>query len=279
MVIFLIIYVKELPTMVFFTNLVNMTEIHIDKNPNKKLYFASDFHLGTPDLKKSREREFRIIKWLNAIKADAAAIFLLGDIFDFWYEYKEVIPKGFARFQGKIAELTDSGIPVIIFSGNHDMWMKGYLSEELGAIIYHEPTALFYGESKLLIGHGDGLGPGDTKYKVLKMLFKSNLARWLFSRLHPNFSLSLGHAWSKNSRINDSDFEGESFNEKEFLLQYCKQIEKNQHFDFYIFGHRHLHLDMEVSPTSRYINLGEWVNHSRYASFSNGNLELIDFEA
>lgn len=255
-----------------------MIEIHIDTVHNQKLYFASDFHLGTPNMEKSREREFKIIKWLDSIKADAAAIFLLGDVFDFWYEYKNVIPKGFARFQGKIAELTDSGIPVIIFTGNHDMWMKDYLSEELGVIIYHEPAALFTGESKLLIGHGDGLGPGDAKYKLLKKLFKSKVARWLFSRIHPNLSLSLGHAWSKNSRINDADFKGESFNEKEFLFQYCTQMEQSQHFDYYIFGHRHIRLDMEVSSTSRYINLGEWVNNSRYAAFSSGKLNLIDFE-
>ena len=255
-----------------------MVEIHIESEDNKKLYFASDFHLGTPNLAKSREREFKIIRWLESIKADASAIFLLGDIFDFWYEYKKVIPKGFSRFQGKIAELTDIGIPVIIFSGNHDMWMNDYLSEELGVIIYHETASLSTGKTQLLIGHGDGLGPGDNKYKIMRKVFKSRIARWAFSRLHPNFSLQLGHSWSKSSRINNSDFEGESFNEKEYLYQYCQQIEKEQHFDYYIFGHRHLHLDMKVSPTSRYINLGEWVNHARYASLANGKLELIDFE-
>lgn len=255
-----------------------MIEIHIETEADQKLYFASDFHLGTPNLTKSREREFKIINWLDSIKSDAAAIFLLGDIFDFWYEYKKVIPKGFARFQGKLAELTDSGISVIIFSGNHDMWMNDYLTEELGVIIYHEPAILSSGSSKLLIGHGDGLGPGDTKYKMLKWLFKSKVARWAFSRIHPNFSLWLGHSWSRNSRINDSDFEGESLNEKEYLFQYCKEMEKKQHFDYYIFGHRHLHLNMEVNATSRYINLGEWVNKSRYASFNNGKLSLIDFE-
>ena len=255
-----------------------MIEIHIESEPTQKLYFASDFHLGTPNPESSREREFKILRWLDSIKSDASAIFLLGDIFDFWYEYKKVIPKGFARFQGKIAELTDSGISVIIFSGNHDMWMNDYLSDELGAIIYHEPASLLIGKNRLLIGHGDGLGPGDTKYKILKAVFKSKIARWAFSRLHPNFSLQLGHSWSLSSRINSSDFEGESYDEKEYLFQYCKQIEKDQHYDYYIFGHRHLHLDMEVSATSRYINLGEWVNHSRYASFSQGKLDLVDFE-
>ncbi len=255
-----------------------MTEIHIDSTPDKKLYFASDFHLGTPSYEKSSEREQKIIRWLNSIQRDAAAIFLLGDVFDFWFEYKKVIPKGFARFQGKIAEIVDAGIPVIIFSGNHDMWMGDYLSEELGAIIYHNPAALYVGEQRLLIGHGDGLGPGDNNYKLLKKVFKSNAARWLFSRLHPNFSLGLGQAWSKSSRINSTDFEGEVAKENEYLYQYCKAVEEKEHFDYYIFGHRHLQLDMKINDSSRYINLGEWVNHSRYASLKQGKLELIDFE-
>lgn len=255
-----------------------MIEIHIEATQDKNVYFASDFHLGTPTLAKSREREMKIIRWLDSIKEDASAIFLLGDIFDFWYEYKKVIPKGFARFQGKLAEITDSGIPVIVFSGNHDMWMNNYLSDELGVSIYHEPARLHVGTTKLLVGHGDGLGPGDFKYKVLKKMFKSKIARWAFSRIHPNFSLSLGHAWSKKSRINGTDFENFSFKEKEYLYQYCVQIEETNHHDYYIFGHRHLHLDMKVGSHSKYVNLGEWVNHSRYAVLTNDRLDLVDFE-
>jgi len=256
-----------------------MIEIHLDSTPNQKLYFASDFHLGTPNHEASRKREDKIIRWLDSIKHDASAIFLLGDIFDFWYEYSKVIPKGFARFQGKIAELTDSGIQVILFTGNHDLWMKDYLSQELGVIIYHEKAALLIGESKLMIGHGDGLGPGDKKYKILKWLFKNSLLQWAFSRIHPNFALKLAHAWSKKSRISGSAYEDHSFHEEEYLFQFCKATEEHNHFDFYLFGHRHLQLNMAVNDSSRYINLGEWVHHSRYATFSNGNLELIDFEA
>ncbi len=255
-----------------------MIELNLEPNPEKKLYFASDFHLGTPNLTQSRARELKIIRWLNAIENDAQAIFLLGDIFDFWYEYRKVIPKGFARFQGKIAALTDSGIPVIFFGGNHDMWMKDYFSEELGVQIFHEPVALAIGQTKLYIGHGDGLGPGDGQYKLLKKLFKNKMARWAFSRLHPNFSLSLGQAWSKKSRINGVGYENKSFGKDEFLFQFCQQVEKTQHFDYYIFGHRHLHLDMPVGTNSRYINLGEWVNHSRYAMLEQDKLTLIDFE-
>lgn len=256
-----------------------MIEIHLDVQPNQKLYFASDFHLGAPDYESSRKREDKLIRWLNEVQKDAAAIFLLGDVFDFWYEYKKVIPKGFVRFQAKLAELTDAGIPVAIFTGNHDMWMNDYLSIELGVSIHHEPAKLLVGDSKLLIGHGDGLGPGDRKYKLLKKLFKNKAARWAFSRLHPNLAFGLAHSWSKNSRINTSEYENESFEEDEFLYQYCKDIEQNEHFDYYLFGHRHIHLNMEIGTSSRYINLGEWVNNSRYATFSNGNLELIDFES
>ncbi|MCB0495041.1 MAG: UDP-2,3-diacylglucosamine diphosphatase [Cyclobacteriaceae bacterium] len=256
-----------------------MIEIHIEASQNQKLYFASDFHLGVPDHITSHKREAKIIRWLESIRSDAAAIFLLGDVFDFWYEYRKVIPKGFARFQGKLAELTDSGTPIIIFSGNHDMWMQDYLTDELGVSIYHEPAKLFVGDTKLLIGHGDGLGPGDTKYKLLKKVFKNSFARWCFSRVHPNLALTLAHSWSRSSRISTSEYEEESFNEKEYLFQYSSGIEKKEHFDYYIFGHRHIHLDMKVGATSRYINLGEWVNNSRYASLSNGQLDLVDFES
>ena len=253
-----------------------MIDIHIDAQSNQKLYFASDFHLGAQNT--SRKREAKVVRWLETIRKDAAAIFLLGDVFDFWYEYKKVIPKGFARFQGKVAEITDSGIPVIIFSGNHDMWMKDYLSEEIGVSIYHEPAKLYAGNTKLLIGHGDGLGPGDLKYKMLKKLFKNKVARWCFSRVHPNLAFQLAHSWSRSSRVSSSAYEEQSFEEKEYLYQYCLQVEENEHFDYYIFGHRHIHLDMKVGANSRYLNLGEWVHNSRYAEFSNGHLELIDFE-
>lgn len=256
-----------------------MIDIHIDAQPNQKLYFASDFHLGAPNKESSLIREAKVVRWLESTRKDAAAIFLLGDVFDFWYEYKRVIPKGFARFQGKVAEITDSGIPVVIFSGNHDMWMADYLTEEIGVSIYHEPAKLNVGDRKLLIGHGDGLGPGDHKYKLLKKLFKNKVARWCFSRVHPNLAFYLAHNWSQSSRVNTSAYEEKSFEEKEYLYQYCLDVEKKEHFDYYIFGHRHIHLNMEVGTNSRYINLGEWVHNSRYAELFNGQLELIDFES
>ncbi len=235
---------------------------------DKKIYFASDFHLGVPNYASSLEREKRIIAWLDQIKRDAHSIYLLGDIFDFWFEYKHAIPKGFIRFQGKLAELRDAGIPIYFFTGNHDMWMFDYFTKELGIVIYREPQTLHINGKVLLIGHGDGLGPGDSMYKIQKMFFNSKVCQWLFARIHPNLGMGIAQLWSKQSRLANTKRE-EKFNgeENEFLLSFCKAIEKETHHDFYVFGHRHLPLDLEVGVNSRYINLGEWVHFNTYAEF------------
>ncbi|MFO7259197.1 MAG: UDP-2,3-diacylglucosamine diphosphatase [Bacteroidota bacterium] len=244
----------------------------------KKIYFASDFHLGTPDAASSLERERRITAWLDSIRHDAHAIFLLGDIFDFWFEYRRAIPKGFIRFQGKLAELRDQGLPIAFFTGNHDMWMFDYFPHELGIPIYREPQVMQVGNQRLLIGHGDGLGPGDKTYKIIKRFFNSRICQWLFARIHPNLGIRIAHAWSRHSRITNTKreerFAGE---ENEFLLIYCRELEKRVHHDFYIFGHRHLPLDLPVSPQSRYINLGEWVNYSPYAEYDGTDVKLKSF--
>jgi UDP-2,3-diacylglucosamine hydrolase len=236
--------------------------------PDKKIYFASDFHLGVPNYASSLEREKRIIIWLDQIKRDAHSIYLLGDIFDFWFEYNHAIPKGFIRFQGKLAELRDAGIPIYFFTGNHDMWMFDYFTKELDIMIYRKPQILQINGKVLLIGHGDGLGPGDSMYKIQKKFFNSKVCQWLFARIHPNLGMSIAQLWSKQSRLANTKRE-EKFNgeENEFLLSYCKTIEKETHHDFYVFGHRHLPLDLEVGVNSRYINLGEWVHFNTYAEF------------
>jgi UDP-2,3-diacylglucosamine hydrolase len=242
---------------------------------NKKIYFASDFHLGVPDHESSLIREKRIISWLDSIKHDAHSIYLLGDIFDFWFEYRHTIPKGYIRLLGKLAEIRDSGIPVVFFTGNHDMWMFDYFPTELDIPVYREPQLLEVGNQKLLIGHGDGLGPGDMTYKFLKKIFNSKTCQWLFARIHPNLGMSIAHMWSRKSRIanlkNEEKFQGEA---GEFLWVYCTELEKNQHHDFYIFGHRHLPLSLEVTKTSRYINLGEWVNFNTYAEYNGTDVVL-----
>jgi UDP-2,3-diacylglucosamine hydrolase len=247
----------------------------LDNLAGKKIFFASDFHLGVPNYSKSLDREKRFVRWLDSIKHEAHSIYLLGDIFDFWFEYKHAIPKGFVRLQGKLAEISDSGIPVIFFTGNHDMWMFDYFKHELGIQVYRDPQLLQVGNQRLLIGHGDGLGPGDNTYKFLKKFFNSKLCQWLFARLHPNFGIGLATYWSRKSRISnlkrEEKFKGE---EEEFLWVYCKELEEKQHHDFYVFGHRHLPLDLKISESSRYINLGEWVQFNTYAEYDGNDLKL-----
>ncbi|MBA4144427.1 MAG: UDP-2,3-diacylglucosamine hydrolase [Azospira oryzae] len=247
---------------------------------NKKIYFASDFHLGVPDYASSLKREKLIVAWLDKIKEDAHSIYLVGDIFDFWFEYRHSIPKGFIRFQGKLAELRDKGIPIHFFTGNHDMWMFDYFEKELDIRIHREPQLLKVGHQKLLVGHGDGLGPGDKVYKIQKKFFNSAFCQWLFARIHPNLGMGIAHYWSKQSRISNMKRDEEKFQseDKEFLLTYCKELEKTQHHDYYIFGHRHLPLDLKVGENSRYINLGEWVHFTTYAVYDGSHVELKSFK-
>ena len=247
-----------------------------------KIYFASDFHLGAPSDEESRLREKRIIDWLDFIKKDAAEIYLMGDVFDFWFEYKHVIPKGYVRFLGKLAELTDAGIKLTFFKGNHDMWMFGYLKEQLGATIIADELIIERNGKHFYLHHGDGLGPGDASYKFLKKIFRSNFCQWLFARLHPNLGIGLARRWSKKSRIsngNDELFEGE---DKEWLAvyvdEYLKKSKTSQEdvIDYFIFGHRHLPLSIPIQD-SLYINLGEWMNYDTYAVFDGEKLELKTF--
>lgn len=247
--------------------------------PTKKIYFASDFHLGVPTFELSLVREKKIVRWLDSIKTDAEEIYLVGDIFDFWWEYKYTIPKGQTRLLGKIAELTDSGIKVHFFTGNHDLWMNDYFVQELGVTVNKEPIRVTYNEKSFVIAHGDGLGPGDKWYKFLKKCFTNAFLIWCFKTLHPNVGFWIARRSSKRSRIatgdSDEKFLGE---ENEWLMTYCKEELKKEHTDYFIFGHRHLPLDLKPSENSRYINLGEWFNYCTYAVFDGNELELKKFE-
>src|SRR5688572_27278101 len=173
---------------------------HIEVPANKRVYFASDFHLGAPDAAASRERERLIVRSLDGIAQDEHPIFLVGDTFDFWFEYKEVIPKGYTRLLGKLAELSDRGIGISVFIGNHDMWMDGYFEEELNIPVYFEPQTYTINNKKFYIGHGDGLGPGDHGYKFLKKVFRNPVCRWLFSLLHPSWGIAVANYFSRKSR-------------------------------------------------------------------------------
>lgn len=242
-----------------------------------KIYFASDFHFGVPDHSLSREREDLVVSWLEEIRTDAAEIYLIGDIFDFWFEYAAVIPKGFIRFQGKLAELADSGIKITLFKGNHDMWMFDYFVKELGIQIISDELVLERNGKKFYLHHGDGLGPGDTKYKILKKIFRSGFCQWLFARIHPNLGVGIARKWSMQSRLQNNKKEEFTDLDKEWLVTYSKDLLLNERYDFLIFGHRHLPLDVQLGE-SRYINLGEWINFNSYAVFDGENLELRYFK-
>lgn len=261
--------------------------MQIDLPTGKKIYFASDFHLGAYPLEQSLERERKIVRWLSAIQPDAEAIFLVGDLFDFWFEYRYVVPKGYVRFLGKLAELADSGIKIVVFTGNHDLWMRDYLVKELGVRVEHQPLSLRIGsgteQRSLYVGHGDGLGPGDRLYKILKRwVFLNPICVWAFGHVLPTrWGMALAHAWSKSSRISNQRKGEEKFlsKEREWLYVYSTGIEQHTHHDYYVFGHRHLVLNLALSPQSQYLNLGEWVTgHCHYGVYEGQTLRLERFE-
>jgi UDP-2,3-diacylglucosamine hydrolase len=249
-------------------------------SPGKKIYFLSDFHLGVPDHATSLVREKAVIRFLDTAKQDAAEIFIVGDLFDFWFEYKKVVPKGFIRLLGKLAEITDSGIPVHFFVGNHDMWMDGYFEQELNIPVYHSPQTFEFNDKKFLVGHGDGLGPGDHGYKMLKKLFRNPVAKFLFGIIPPFIGMGIAHYSSRGSRSitggTDEKFLGE---DKEWLIVYCREQLKTRYFDYFIFGHRHLPIDFMLNDKSRYINLGDWIRYNSYAVFDGKQLELKYFQS
>ncbi len=244
----------------------------------KKIYFASDLHLGLPTLEESLPREKLFVKWLDRIKPDAAALYLLGDIFDFWFEYKLVVPKGYNRFIGKIAEFTDSGIPVYFFTGNHDVWMFDYFQKELGVEVCHKPLIKDILNKKFFLAHGDGLGKGDPGYKLLKSIFTSPTLQWLFARIHPNFSLWFGNRWSVSSRYSKEiahNFRGED----ELITRFTRSKLEDQHFDFFIFGHWHSPAIYPLNDTSNLIILGDWLVNNTYSVWDGEHLKLMQFNS
>lgn len=242
----------------------------------KKIYFSSDNHLGAPNLEESLVREKKFVSWLDTIKKDAEAIFLVGDIFDFWFEYNEVVPKGFTRTLGKLAEISDAGIPIHYFAGNHDMWLVDYFQKELNLTVHNKPKIFTINDKKFFVGHGDGLGPGDKSFKIMKKIFKNPFFNWCFRCVHPDLGIKLGKYLSNKNRLKSSledlKFNG---NENEWLTKYCKEKLKNEHYDYFIFGHRHIPLEIELTPNSTYINLGDWITHFSYAVFD-GHQVLLD---
>lgn len=243
------------------------------------IYFASDFHLGIKSTVPKKEREKIVCDWLDSIHADAEALYLLGDIFDYWFEYDQVVPKGNVRLLARLASLCDKGVDVHLFTGNHDMWMFGYLEEEIGLTLHKQPISVELKGKKFFMGHGDGLGPGDRAFKLVKKLFGSSLNQWLFARIHPNTGLRIMRFFSRKSRETEDailKFQGA---ENEWLIQFAEEHCNKDYHDFYLFGHRHLPIDYTLSNgVSRYINTGDWIHHFSYAKLNDLTLELKVFD-
>ena len=238
-------------------------------NQNKKIYFASDLHLGAYEIKDSHEKERKFCEWLNKISIDAQAIYIVGDLFDFWFEYKKVVPKGFTRVLGKLAEISDQGIKIYFLPGNHDLWAKDYLVREVGFEIIHGPAIHSWSGHRFYISHGDGLGPGDTSYKLLKRIFLFKPFNWAFRILHPDLGVKLALWLSKSSRLRSGEKDLiELPKEKEPLFQFAIQESDKIDIDTWIFGHRHLPMSERLPNGKNFINLGDWIYHFTWASFS-----------
>ena len=251
----------------------------IQTSKGKKIYFTSDHHFGAPTKAASKPREEKFVAWLNDIKKDAEVLFILGDLFDFWFEYKHVIPKGFTRVLGKLAELSDQGIKIHFFVGNHDMWMRGYFEEELNIKVYQKPEQFKLNNKTFFIGHGDGLGPNDKGYKRLKKVFTNSFFNWLYRWLHPDFGVRFAQYLSLKNKLISGDedlkFMG---NDNEWLTQYAHRKLKDKHFDYFVFGHRHLPLEVPLNSKSTYFNLGDWITHYTYCIFDGETFILNTLE-
>ncbi|MEI6678706.1 MAG: UDP-2,3-diacylglucosamine diphosphatase [Mariniphaga sp.] len=242
---------------------------------SKKIYFASDVHLGAPALKHGKERELVFVNWLHQIKKDASMIFLLGDIFDFWFEYRKVAPQGFVRVLGALAEICDSGIPVHFFTGNHDIWVFDYLPRETGMIIHRKPLEIVLSGKKFFLAHGDDLGKTDKKYQLLSKFFHNKLTQWAFAKIHPDLSFRFAHYWSKNSRLIRGEaglgFLGEH---REDQIIFARKTLKDKHFDYFVVGHRHIALDFQLSENSKMIILGDWFKECTYGVYDGNTFQL-----
>lgn len=271
----------------------------------KKIYFLSDAHLGSWGIDHARMQERRLVRFLDTIKHNAKAIYLLGDMFDFWYEWRYAVPKGYTRFLGKISELTDLGIEVHYFCGNHDIWMYGYLEEECGVILHHEPATLEIYNKVFYLAHGDGLGDPDRQFRIIRNIFHNRLCQRLFSMLHPRLSMWFGLSWAKHSRQKrerkqydmKAGAEGTLFNgdialhynssgeleylgeDREHLVIYTKEyMATHPDVDYFIYGHRHIELDLMLAARKRLLILGDWITQFTYAVFDGEHLLLQEYE-
>lgn len=239
-----------------------------------KIYFVSDVHLGAPALNNNRERELIFARWLDDIKEDVSELYLMGDIFDFWHDYEKVAPRGFTRILGRIADLTDRGIPVHFFTGNHDLWMYDYLPEELGVELHRIEMVKEIKGKRFFLAHGDGLDEEDVGYRRLKRIFTNKTLQWLFARLHPNFALSIGHGWSKKSRISKLGTDEDFSVKQDGMYKFAEKYLENESIDYFIFGHRHQMANEQMNEKTSFVLLGDWINKFSYGVFDGEKFEM-----
>lgn len=247
----------------------------------KNVYFLSDAHLGSLALKHRRTQERRLVRFLDSIKEKAAAVYLLGDMFDFWDEYKYVVPKGYTRFLGKLSELTDCGVEVHFFTGNHDLWTYGYLEQECGVIVHRKPeTTEIYGKV-FFLAHGDGLGDPNNRFKLLRKLFHNRMCQRLLNAVHPRWGMALGLNWAKHSRLKRADGKEPPYmgEDREFLVLFTKEYMKtHRNIDYFIYGHRHIELDIVLERQARVMILGDWIWQFTYAVFDGEHMFMEQYE-
>jgi len=243
----------------------------------KKIYFVSDVHLGAPALKNNKEREQLFARWLDSIREDAAELYLMGDIFDFWFEYRKVVPRGFTRVLGRLADMSDQGISIHFFAGNHDLWVFDYLPNEIGLTLHRDELVTEIYGKKFFLAHGDGLDPADKGYLFLKKIFTSKKLQWVFARLHPNFAFHLAHRWSESSRLSKLNRQEEFKVKNESMFKFAENYLEKKWIDYFIFGHRHRMAEVEVKKNSGMILLGDWISNFSYGVFDGEKVVLNKF--
>jgi UDP-2,3-diacylglucosamine hydrolase len=249
---------------------------------NKTVYFVSDMHFGIPDRKSSLIREEKFVEWLDMIAKDASDIYVMGDLFDFWFEWKHVVPKGYISLLGKMAELSHAGIRFHFFTGNHDMWMFSYFQKELNAQLYRQDKMITIQGKQLYLSHGDGLGPGDYGYKFIRKIFRCSFAQWLYARLHPNFAVSLALFFSRKSRYTNQKRNTANQQRERRLtdnqIVHSKKVLKQQHIDYFIYGHQHTPVFEKISEHTILINIGNWIQDFTYLKMKEGLVEQLRFQ-
>ena len=256
---------------------VEYRAIELALAPGKKVYFASDFHFGIPDAESSLLREKRVVAWLDGIASDAAAIFLQGDLFDAWIEYRSVVPRGFVRFLGKLAELSDRGIKIVVFTGNHDLWMSGYLEQEIGAVVHHDMQAYTIGNRRFLLGHGDGVSAREQPYRFMKGVFRNPLSQWIYKGLHPNLGVGIANYFSRRGLKHKEGGEPLKSDAEEYQWEFVQGVQKNHSFDYIILGHRHIAQYRKLELGAVFVNLGDWFKQDTHAVFDGMELRLVNY--